>query len=138
MPPEHSGEFVAHMEDSLEVYQTPYDPQVPLVCMDAQPVQWRKETRQPWPAEEGKPARYDYADERHGTANIFLFTEPLMGRRFVRVRERKTALDWAPAVPHLLDVQYPEADRMRLVCENRNPHGIGSLSEAFPPEQARR
>jgi DDE superfamily endonuclease len=138
IPPEHSGEFVAHMEDILEVYHTPYDPQVPMVCMDEQPVQLIKETRQPLPAEESKPARYDYEYERNGTANIFLFPEPLMGRRFVSVRERKTALDWATEVQHLLEVQYPEAVRLRLVCDNLNTHSIGSLYEAFPPEQARR
>jgi hypothetical protein len=138
IPPEHSGEFVAHMEDVLEVYHTPYDPQVPMVCMDEQPVQLIKETRKPLPAEEGQPERYDYEYERNGTANIFLFTEPLRGRRLVRVRERKTALDWATEIQELLDVQYPEAARLRLVCDNLNTHGIGSLYEAFPPEQARR
>jgi DDE superfamily endonuclease len=138
IPPEHSGEFVAHMEDVLEVYQTPYDPQAPLICMDEQPVQLIKETRQPLPAVEGPPERYDYEYERNGTANIFLFTEPLRGQRFVRVRERKTAIDWATEVQYLLEVQYPEAGRLRLVCDQLNTHGIGSLYEAFPPEQARR
>jgi hypothetical protein len=138
IPPEHSGEFVAPMEDVLEVYQTPYDPQAPLICMAEQPVQLIKETRQPLPAVEGHPERYDYEYERNGTANIFLFTEPLRGQRFVRVRERKTAIDWATEVQYLLEVQYPEAGRLRLVCDQLNTHGIGSLYEAFPPEQARR
>ena len=138
IPPEPSGELVAHMEDVLEVYHTPYDPQVPLVCMDEQPVQLIKETRQPLPAVEGKPERYDYEYERNGTANIFLFTAPLMGRRFVRVRERQTAIDWATEIQELLEVQYPEAARLRLVCDQLNTQGIGSLYEAFPPEQARR
>jgi hypothetical protein len=106
--------------------------------MDEQPVQLIMEVRKPLPAEEGQPERYDYEYERNGTANIFLFTEPLRGRRLVRVRERKTALDWATEIQELLDVQYPEAARLRLVCDNLNTHGIGSLYEAFPPEQARR
>jgi hypothetical protein len=138
IPPEQSGAFVAHMEDVLDVYQRPYDPQSPMVCMDEQPVQLIQEVRPPLPAAEGKPERYDYEYERNGTANIFMFTEPLRGLRTVSVREHKTAIDWATEVQQLLDIQYPEAERIRLVCDNLNTHGIGSLYEAFPPEQARR
>jgi DDE superfamily endonuclease len=138
IPPAQSGEFVAHMEDVLEVYHQPYDPQVPLVCMDEQPVQLIKEIRKPLPAKAGQPERYDYEYERNGTATIFMFTEPLRGVRRVSVREHKTAVDWATEVQQLVDRQYPEADRIRLVCDNLNTHGIGSLYEAFPPEQARR
>jgi hypothetical protein len=138
IPPAQSGEFVAHMEEVLEVYHLPYDPQVPLVCMDEHPVQLVKEVRQPLPAAEGTPERYDYEYERNGTANIFMFTEPLSGFRSVRVREHKTAIDWASEIQHLLDIQYPEADRIRLVCDHLNTHGLGALYEAFPPEQARR
>jgi DDE superfamily endonuclease len=138
IPPEHSGEFVAHMEDILEVYQTPYDPQVPLVCMDEQPVQLIKETRQPLPAAPGQPEKVDYEYERNGTANIFLFTEPLQGTRHVHVTEHRTAVDWATEIRDLLEVRYPEATRVRLVCDNLNTHGMGSLYEAFPPEQAHR
>ena len=137
IPPAQSGEFVAHMEDILELYQMPYAPQVPLVCMDEQPVQLIKETREPLPAEPGTPERYDYEYERNGTATIFMFTEPLSGVRTVSVRERKTAVDWAAEVQHLLETQYPAAARIRLVCDNLNTHRLGSLYEAFPPEQAR-
>jgi DDE superfamily endonuclease len=138
IPPEHSGEFVAHMEDVLDVYQTPYDPQVPMVCMDEQPVQLLKETRQPLPAAPGKPEKVDYEYERHGTANLFMFTEPLNGTRHVHVTEHRTAVDWANEIRDLLEVRYPEAARVRLVCDNLNTHGMGSLYEAFPPEQARK
>ena len=138
IPPEHSGEFVAHMEDVLDVYQMPYDPQVPMVCMDEQPVQLIKETRQPLPAAPGKPEKVDYEYERNGTANIFMFTEPLNGTRHVHITEHRTAVDWAHEIRDLLEVRYPEAARVRLVCDNLNTHGIGSLYEAFPPEQARR
>jgi DDE superfamily endonuclease len=138
IPPAQSGEFVAHMEDVLEVYHQPYDPQVPLVCMDEQPVQLIKEIRTPLPAKAGQPERYDYEYERNGTATIFMFTEPLRGVRMVSVREHKTAVDWATEVQQLVERQYPQADRIRLVCDNLNTHGIGSLYEAFPPEQARR
>jgi DDE superfamily endonuclease len=137
IPPAQSGTFVAHREDILELYQTPYDPQVPMVCMDEQPVQLSKETRKPLPAEPGRPERYDYEYERNGTATICMFPEPLRGVRTVSVREHKTAIDWATEVPHLLDTQYPEADRLRLVCDNLTTPGRGSLYEACPPEQAR-
>lgn len=138
IPPTHSGEFVAHMEDSLDVYQTPYDPQVPVVCMDEQPVQLIKETRQPLPAAPGQPEKVDYEYERNGTANIFLFTEPLRGTRHVHVTGQRTAVDWATEIRDLLEVRYPDAARVRLVWDNLNTHGIGSLYEAFPPAQAHR
>jgi DDE superfamily endonuclease len=138
IPPAQSGAFVAHMEDGLAVYHQPYDPQVPLVCMDAQPVQLIKEIRPPLPAQAGQPERYDDEYERNGSATIFRFTEPLRGVRMVSVREHKTAMDWATAVQQLLDRPYPEADRIRLVCDNLNTHGIGALDEAFPPAPARR
>lgn len=136
IPPEHSGAFVAHMEDVLDVYQTPYDPQVPMVCMDEQPVQLIKATRQPLPAAPGQPEKVDYEYERNGTANIFMFTEPLNGTRHVHVTEHRTAVDWANEIRDLLEGRYPEAARVRLVCDNLNTHGMGSLYEAFPPEQA--
>ena len=125
------------MEDVLAVYHRPDDPQLLMVCMDEQPVQLIQEVRQPLPAEEGTPERYDYEYERNGTANIFMFTEPLSGLRTVSVREHKTAMDWATEVPQLLDTRDPEAERLRLVCDHLNTHGIGSLDETFPPEQAR-
>lgn len=138
IPPAHSGEFVAHMEDVLDVYQAPYDPQVPVVCMDEHPVQLIKETRQPLPAAPGQPEKVDYEYERHGTANIFLFTEPLRGTRHVHVTEHRTAVDWAMEIRYLLEVRYPDAARVCLVCDNLNIHGMGSLYEAFPPDQAHR
>jgi len=97
-----------------------------------------KAVRQPLPAVEGQPERYDYEYERNGTATSFLFTEPLRGLRSVRVRAHRTALDWATEIQQLLDIQYPSAPYIRLVCDHLNTHGIGSLYEAFPPEQARR
>jgi hypothetical protein len=106
--------------------------------MDEQPVQLVKETRPPQPAIPGSPPRVDYEYERSGTASLFLFTEPLQGRRTVQVRERRTAVDWATDIQHLLEVQYPEATRVRLVCDNLNSHKLGSLYAAFPPDTARR
>lgn len=138
IPPEQDGEFVARMEDLLDTYCLPYDPQIPLIGMDEKPVQLVKETRPPQPAIPGSPQRVDYEYERNGTASLFLFTEPLQGRRTVHARERRTAVDWATEIQELLEVQYPEATRVRLVCDNLNTHKPGSLYEAFPPETARR
>jgi hypothetical protein len=125
------------MEQVLELSHLPYNPPLPLVCMDEQPVQRIKETRPPLPAAPGKLAKVDDAYARHGTANIFMFTEPLNGTRQVRVTEHRAAVDWANEIRDLLEVRSPEAARVRLVCDNLNTHGIGSLSEAFPPEKAR-
>jgi hypothetical protein len=126
------------MEDLLDTYCLPYDPQIPLVCMDEQPVQLVKETRLPQPAIAGHPQRVDYEYERNGTATVFLFTAPLQGRRTIHVRARRTAVDWATEIQNLLEVQYPQATRVRLVCDNLNTHKLGSLYEAFPPDTARR
>jgi len=126
------------MEDLLDTYCLPPDRRVPLICMDEQPVQLIQETRSPLPALPGHPLRMDYEYERNGTATVFLFTEPLQGHRQVHVRERRTATDWAEEIQHLLEVEYPEADRIRLVCDNLNTHKLGSLYEAFPPDTARR
>jgi hypothetical protein len=138
IPPEHSADFVANMEDVLELYQRPYDPAHRVVNMDEKPIQLIKETRQPLPAKPGKPLRYDYEYERVGTANVFLFTESLTGWRTVDVREQRTGVDWAYQVQHLLDDHYPTADKVRLVCDNLNTHKVASLYEAFEPAEARR
>lgn len=126
------------MEEVLELYQMPYDPEVPLICMDEQPRQLIKETRLPVPMQPGSPRRYDYEYERNGTANVFLFTEPLGCKRSVHVREQKTKRDWAEEVKRLLDHDYPGVKRVRLICDNLNTHTIGALYEAFAPEEARR
>jgi len=105
--------------------------------MDAQPVQRIKETRQPLPPAPGKPEKRDDAYERHGTAHIFMCTEPRNGTRHGRVTAHRTAVDWAKEIRDLLEVRSPEAARVRLVCDNLPTHGIGSLSEALPPEKAR-
>jgi hypothetical protein len=125
------------MEDILDLYCLPYDPNIPLVCMDEQPRQLIKETRRALPAMPGRPRRVDYEYERNGTANIFLFVEPLVGWRHVNVREHRTGVDWAHEVQKLLEVHYPQAPLVRLVCDNLNTHKIGSLYEAFQPKQAR-
>jgi hypothetical protein len=126
------------MEDVLDVYVRPYDPRLPQVCMDETSKQLVGETRVPVPAAPGRPVRHDYEYERHGVSNLFLFVEPLRGWRHVTVTERRTKQDWAHAIKDLVDVHYPEAERIVLVLDNLNTHGLGSLYEAFPAEEARR
>ena len=138
IPPKENGEFVAHMEDILDIYHWEYDADCPVVCMDEQPTQLIKETRCPLPVEPGKPAKYDYEYERNGAANNFMFTEPLGGWRRVSVRETKTKQDWAWEIKTLLDEDYPDASMVVLVCDNLNTHTFGSLYETFPASEARR
>jgi len=126
------------MEDVLDLYQQPYDPTRPVVCMDETSKQLVAETRTPIPAKPGHPRRLDYEYERKGTANVFMFTEPLRGWRQVTVTEQRTRVDWALAIRDLLDVRYPEAKVVRLVMDNLNTHAVASLYEAFAPEDARR
>jgi len=137
IPPRRNADFVAHMEDVLDVYERAYDPDYPVVCMDEQPTQLIEETKTPLPLEPGKARRYDYEYRRNGTANHFMFCQPLGNWRRVAVRERKTALDWAQEIAALLDEDFPEAEKVVLVCDNLNTHKIASLYEAFEPGRAR-
>lgn len=126
------------MEDILELYHQPYDPAYPVICMDETNKQLVGETRTPVPARRGQPRRIDYEYERRGTADVFLFTEPLGNWRCVEITETRTRVDWARQIQTLVDVDYPQATKIRLVMDNLNTHSIGSLYEAFPPEEARR
>ena len=126
------------MEDTLEVYQRPYDAQRPLVCFDEGTKQLVKEVRTPLPAASGHPERIDYEYERNGTGNLFMMFEPLAGRREVLVTARRTAVDDAEALQHLVDVSSPSAEKIVLMQDNLNTHKLASLYEAFPPEEARR
>ena len=138
IPPKADAEFVAGMEDVLETYEKPYDPQCPVLCMDEQPVQLLKETRVPIPATKEHGKRVDYEYERAGTANIFMFTEPLAGWREVAVRETKTKTDWAVEMARLLEGRYAHCETVILVSDNLNTHTKGAFYEAFEPERARR
>jgi len=138
MPPTADAEFVARMEDVLELYRLPYDPQHPVVCMDELCKQMIAETRVALPVREGYPARYDYEYERKGVCSVFMFLEPLRGWRQVFVRDRRTQVDWAQCLRAVLDDVYPEVLGVRLVQDNLNTHTIASLYAAFPPDEARR
>ena len=126
------------MEDVLKLYEEPYGPTRPVICMDETSKQLVGETRTPIAPASGKPQRIDYEYERRGTADVFIFTEPLGNWRCVEVTETRTRIDWAIQVRNLVDVNYPQAEKIRLVMDNLNTHTFGSLYEAFPPEEARR
>jgi hypothetical protein len=126
------------MEGVLELYREPYDPARPVVCMDETSKQLVGETRTPITASPGQPRRVDYKYERRGTADMFIFTEPLGNWRCAEVTETRTRIDWAMQIKTLVDVYYPAATVIRLVMDNLNTHTLGSLYEAFPPEEARR
>jgi len=136
LPPQHNADFVCAMEDVLEVYQRPYHSQRPLVCFDEQSKQLTKETRQPVLAAPGQPKRVDYEYERNGTANLFLWFEPLAGQRHVKVTDRRTTRDFAEALRDLI-AGYPTAEKIVLVMDNLNTHKPASFYEAFPPDEAR-
>lgn len=138
IPPQQNAAFVACMEDVLDLYQQPHDPDRPLVCMDEQPVQLTKEILTPLPPEPGQPFRYDYQYERAGTTNNFMFVAPLLGWRKVNVRDTKTRGDWAHEIKELLEVDFPDVKCVRLVCDNLNTHDIASLYQTFDAETARR
>jgi hypothetical protein len=164
VPPEADADFVCHMEDVLEVYSRPYDPQFPVICLDEQSKQLIGEVLPPSlpkpcqtapacheieasdvtvPAPErttrvGQPAKIDYEYERRGTCNIFMMCEPLGGWRHVKVTEHRCRVDWAECVRELVDVHYPHATKILLVGDNLNTHNGASLYAAFPPAEARR
>lgn len=126
------------MEDVLEVYTRPYDPNRPLVCMDETSKQLLAEVQEPVAMQPGQPERYDYEYERAGVANLFMFVEPLAGQRYIQVTQRRTKIDWAEALRELADVHYPEAEVIVVVLDNLNTHSPASFYEAFAPEEARR
>lgn len=137
IPPENDAEFVACMEEVLETYARPYDPEHPVICMDEQPVQLLKETKQPIEATKDHPQRVDYEYERNGTASIFMFAEPLSGFRQATARSQRTKADWAQEVAQLLDTRYADCQQVTLVLDNLNTHTKGAFYEAFEPAVAR-
>jgi hypothetical protein len=126
------------MEDVLDVYHLPYDPDYPVVCMDESSKQMIGEVHEPIPCQPGQPMRMDDEYVRNGVAEIFMEVEPLAGRRHVEVTERRTRKDWAQQIKQMLDERYPDAVKVRLVMDNLNTHNIASLYETFEPQEARR
>ena len=126
------------MEDVLEVYHRPYDPVRPQVCLDEAAKQLLGEVRAPLPIKPGQPERVDGEYTRHGTASLFMVCEPLAGRRRVFVRAQRKRVDFAAVVKTLCDELYPQAEKIVLVMDQLNTHGVASLYAAFPPAEARR
>lgn len=126
------------MEDVLDVYSRPFDPRRPVLCLDETSRQLLGEVTPPLPVAPGQPARQDYEYARGGVANVFLACAPLRGRRHVTVSDRRTRLDFAAVIRDLVEVHYPEAERLVLVLDNLNIHTPASLYEAFPPAEAKR
>lgn len=126
------------MEDVLAVYQLPYDPLLPVVCMDESSKQLVGEVHAPIAAAPGHGRIFDHEYVRHGVATLFVEVEPLAGRRHVEVTERRTRQDWAAFIKTMLDERYPKAAKVRLVMDNLNTHAVTSLYETFAPAEARR
>jgi hypothetical protein len=124
------------MEDVLDVYARPRDPEIPVVCMDEKPYQLVGHAREPIPAAPGGDAKIDSEYVRCGTCSIFVWVEPLAGRRRVAARSQRTRIDFAHEVDRLLSVEYPDARKVVLVMDNLNTHTTGSLYEAFEPAKA--
>ena len=126
------------MEDILDVYEMPYNPSVPVVCMDEKPYQLLGEARESWAMRPGDNRKVDSEYVRNGTCSIFAFIEPLGGKHHVSVREHRTAVDWAEEIKYLVDEMYPDAEKIILVMDNLNTHKPSSLYKKFKPEEARR
>jgi hypothetical protein len=126
------------MEDTLEVYKRPYDARFPQICMDEGSKQLLAETRASIPMKKGKPEREDYEYEREGTCSLFVACEPLAGKRYLKVTERRTKKDWAEFMREVIDVHYSDAEKIILVMDNLNTHVLSSFYEAFDAPTARR
>lgn len=126
------------MEQVLDVYKRPYNERFPVVCMDESPKQLIKETRTPVPMKTGQAARTDFEYERCGVANIFLASEPLKGKRYVDVTQRKTKVDWAEFIKKIADKWYKDAEKITLVMDNLATHKASALYETYPPGEAKR
>ncbi len=120
------------------MYKRPYARKYPVICMDESPKQLIGETRVPVKMQRGRAARYDYEYERRGVCNIFMVNEPLMGKRHVKITDRKTKRDWAELIREIADELYPKAGKITLVMDNLATHKPGALYEAFPPAEAKR
>jgi DDE superfamily endonuclease len=138
IPPDANAGFVAAMEDVLETYEKPRDPDRPLVCLDETSKQLVIETRAPIPAKPGQPARHDYEYKRNGVAHIFMMFSPLEGWRRVKVTDRHAAADYGQVLKELSDTHFPSAEKIVLVQDNLSTHTAASLYAAFPAAEARR
>ncbi len=126
------------MEHILDLYQQPYNEKEPVVCFDEASKQLLTETRTPLPMKPGEPQRYDSEYQRRGTANLFMFFEPLANWRHARVTDRRTKIDFAHCMKFLTDERYPQAEIIHVVLDNLNTHNFAALYAAFPAPEAHR
>lgn len=138
IPPKKNAEFVYHREDVLEVYHRPYDARLPQINMDEGSKQLLSDKREGEPMQAGRPERYDNEYERHGTISRFVAVEPLAGKRVIQVSKQRTKKDWAYFLREVIDVHYPQAEKIVLVMDNLNTHSPSSFYEVFDPQEARR
>jgi hypothetical protein len=136
--PRIDADYVARMEDVLDLYAEAPDPKRPVVCFDESPIQLIGEVRQPIPPKPGQIERYDCEYRRNGTANLFVFVDVNRPWRKVKVTERRAAEDFAACMRELTDVHYPKAERIRVVLDNLSTHSVGALYQTFPADEARR
>jgi transposase len=136
--PKVDGDFVARMEDVVDLYTQPALPERPVICFDESPTQLIGEARTPIPAAPGVLARIDYEYRRNGTANLFAFVDVHRPWRHIKVTDRRTNVDFAHCMKELCDEHYPDAEKIRVVLDNLSTHTVGALYDAFPPQQARR
>lgn len=126
------------MEDVLEIYKLPYKAHRPVLCMDEMPKQLLAETREPLPCQAGTPARQDYEYKRKGVADLFMVFEPLQGKRYVEVKQKRRKIEWATVMKQVSDLLYPQAEKSVVVLDNLNTHSPSAFYETFEPEEARR
>ena len=138
IPPHEDADFVAAMEDVLDMYQRPYDPDYPVWCMDEKPYQILDDSRKPLPMRPGDVSKIDSEYVRNGTVSIFCFVQPHTGRIEHSVEPTRTAVDWAEKIKYLVDVIEPDAQKITLIMDNLNTHKPGSLYKTFPPQEAKR
>lgn len=138
IPPKQDAAFVCQMEEVLDIYKKPYDPQRPVLCMDERSTQLIGEVHEPLPTAPGQSAKYDTEYTRNGTVNIFMTFEPLAGQRFTKVTDQRTKVDWAHYIRELVDDHYSQVESICLMMDNLNTHNKSSLYEAFEPMEAKR
>jgi hypothetical protein len=138
IPERDAARFVAQMEEILDLYTAEHSEEEPLIAMDEASLQLLAHLYEPRPLQPGQVAGEDYHYERHGVQALFMFFDPVRGWRRVSSREQRTRVDWAEEIRQLLEEDYPQARKIKLVCDNLNTHHLASLYEAFPPEQAHR
>jgi len=138
IPPEKNSEFVAHMEQVLDVYKRPYDSRFPVICMDESPKQLIEESRPNIPVKPGCEKRVDYEYIRHGAINVFMANEPLTGKRFTQITKFKTKREWALFVKMIADKKYPDANKITLIMDNYKTHVASAFYETFEPQVAKK